>query len=801
MTNGIDQSVTEISQETTSAVKKKKKKKKKKEKDREKGERSHKHRDQSDKHSEKKMKKKKAKKKEREMEMATSQTDEEEPQLLAEENPPEKKNLTEINHEVDSNTFSVKIADLTIHKLKWDQYTMTLLIPRSNNITTPIKETTPTESLSQSTCEQEVPSEDSFGETRLLRSGRKRLREQITYEGGEEGDGEDDSKIKKRKKGKGQGSITPSLEEEDTKTNEREDESEEVMAKTLDVLPSFSVFELRNKLFSGYPPRTVHAFTYKLKLKTRRPPLHWIHVLKRVGGLPESCHTCRLLDVEAVKQLCDFHKISIPPSLDLLLNNQLEGNREVIDLSEYPSITLISQPEILHYNIPQCSFNDSIPRKKSSRQKIVRHKFLSHEETSVKEETQLVDSTTASQEDGDDMSQTLEEEEEGDGDGEGEEEEEKPKSHVSFHDRSVMAYEDRIRAYSTPDKIFRYFATLRIKEGNDKGIYMTPNDFIRSITPGTMQPQEYGLDLFRTVSMETVNKEGLGLVDDPNSVFNRLGHSGLISFSDYLFLLTILATPMKHFEMAFKMFDLNGDGEVEYDEFETVQAVLLNATAVGTRHRDHVINGNVASSVDGALAEHFFGPNKDRKLTIDKFQEFHQRLNTEIMAMEFNRYNPVGGAISERDFAHMIVSHASLSKQKKKQMVQRAKKEYGSQPNPGISFNDVLMFDMLMGCLSDVDTALGMYYSAGTSITPAELKQACRAAIGSDISEHLIDVLFTLFDTNDDGELSRKEFVYVLMSRNSHGLQKSRELGFAKLVNAVMTCSGKTIKSQFEHLA
>jgi Ca2+-binding EF-hand superfamily protein len=91
---------------------------------------------------------------------------------------------------------------------------------------------------------------------------------------------------------------------------------------------------------------------------------------------------------------------------------------------------------------------------------------------------------------------------------------------------------------------------------------------------------------------------------------------------------------MKHFEMAFKMFDLNGDGEVEYDEFETVQAVLLNATAVGTRHRDHVINGNVASSVDGALAEHFFGPNKDRKLTIDKFQEFHQRLNTEIMAME-----------------------------------------------------------------------------------------------------------------------------------------------------------------------
>ena len=36
----------------------------------------------------------------------------------------------------------------------------------------------------------------------------------------------------------------------------------------------------------------------------------------------------------------------------------------------------------------------------------------------------------------------------------------------------------------------------------------------------------------------------------------------------------------------------------------------------------------------GALAEHFFGPNKDQKLTIDQFQEFHSRLNTEILQME-----------------------------------------------------------------------------------------------------------------------------------------------------------------------
>uniref|UniRef100_A0A1X7T2P4 Uncharacterized protein n=1 Tax=Amphimedon queenslandica TaxID=400682 RepID=A0A1X7T2P4_AMPQE len=51
-----------------------------------------------------------------------------------------------------------------------------------------------------------------------------------------------------------------------------------------------------------------------------------------------------------------------------------------------------------------------------------------------------------------------------------------------------------------------------------------------------------------------------------------------------------------------------------------------------------------------------------------------------------------------------------------------------------------------MGCLSDIDTALGMYY--GTSITPAELNEACKAVTGLSVSSHLVDVLFTIFDEN-----------------------------------------------------
>lgn len=52
----------------------------------------------------------------------------------------------------------------------------------------------------------------------------------------------------------------------------------------------------------------------------------------------------------------------------------------------------------------------------------------------------------------------------------------------------IIEYENRIRAYSTPDKIFRYFATVKVTRLDDTEVYMTPDDFLRAITPGMQQP-------------------------------------------------------------------------------------------------------------------------------------------------------------------------------------------------------------------------------------------------------------------------------------------------------------------------
>lgn len=52
----------------------------------------------------------------------------------------------------------------------------------------------------------------------------------------------------------------------------------------------------------------------------------------------------------------------------------------------------------------------------------------------------------------------------------------------------IIEYENRMRHYSTPDKVFRYFATLQAQHHDQHEVFMTPDDFLRSMTPGIKQP-------------------------------------------------------------------------------------------------------------------------------------------------------------------------------------------------------------------------------------------------------------------------------------------------------------------------
>uniref|UniRef100_A0A1B0FFM2 Uncharacterized protein n=1 Tax=Glossina morsitans morsitans TaxID=37546 RepID=A0A1B0FFM2_GLOMM len=153
------------------------------------------------------------------------------------------------------------------------------------------------------------------------------------------------------------------------------------------------------------------------------------------------------------------------------------------------------------------------------------------------------------------------------------------KEKIGFRERKILEYEHRIRQFSTPDKVFRYFATVRLIAPEHTAILMTPDDFLRSIcpcfkqpdvfryfatiqvptaddrheifmtpvdfltsmTPGMKHPEGLGLDQYKRYDPKSVG-DCLNLKLEKDSIFYKLGSYGLITFSDYIFLLTVLSS-------------------------------------------------------------------------------------------------------------------------------------------------------------------------------------------------------------------------------------------------------------------
>ncbi|XP_031410266.1 calcium uptake protein 1, mitochondrial isoform X2 [Meleagris gallopavo] len=391
----------------------------------------------------------------------------------------------------------------------------------------------------------------------------------------------------------------------------------------------------------------------------------------------------------------------------------------------------------------------------------------------------------------------------------------KKKKSSGFRDRKVMEYENRIRAYSTPDKIFRYFATLKvINEHGESEVFMTPQDFVRSITPNEKQPENLGLDQFIVkrydgkIRVKFSSKLLAELIPnllppamklsqerekfaDEDSIFYALGECGLISFSDYIFLTTVLSTPQRNFEIAFKMFDLNGDGEVDMEEFEQVQSIIRSQTSMGMRHRDRSTTGNtLKTGFNSALTTYFFGADLKGKLTISHFLDFQRKLQHDILKLEFERHDPVDGRITERQFGSMLLAYSGVQSKKLTVMLKQLKKHF--QDGEGLTFEEVENFFTFLKNINDVDTALSFYHMAGASLDKVTMQQVARTVAKVELSDHVCDVVFALFDCDGNGELSNKEFVAIMKQRLMRGLEKPKDMGFTRLMRAMWKCAQET---------
>uniref|UniRef100_A0A8D2LXZ7 Mitochondrial calcium uptake family member 3 n=1 Tax=Varanus komodoensis TaxID=61221 RepID=A0A8D2LXZ7_VARKO len=354
---------------------------------------------------------------------------------------------------------------------------------------------------------------------------------------------------------------------------------------------------------------------------------------------------------------------------------------------------------------------------------------------------------------------------------------------------SRPGYEDLDLYATSREQRFRMFASLEF-EGQ---LFMTPYDFIQSVTND--EPR-------RAKQWKCLSKQELNqiLLETPpvwkgsSKLFRNLQEKGVISYTEYLFLLCILTKPHAGFRIAFNMFDTDGNEMVDKKEFlvrlqlygyhSPTNAVLkTEGEDLVPRSYWDTLRRSTSQALFSDLAEradditnllsdttllvHFFGKKGKAELNFEDFYRFMDNLQTEVLEIEFLSYSNGMNTISEEDFAHILLRYTNV--ENTSSYLENVRCSIPEEQ--GITFDEFRSFFQFLNNLEDFAIAMQMYNFANRSIGQDEFKRAVYVATGLKLSPHLVNTVFKIFDVDKDDQLSYKEFIGIMKDRLHRGFR------------------------------
>ncbi|XP_051810234.1 calcium uptake protein 3, mitochondrial isoform X1 [Acanthochromis polyacanthus] len=361
---------------------------------------------------------------------------------------------------------------------------------------------------------------------------------------------------------------------------------------------------------------------------------------------------------------------------------------------------------------------------------------------------------------------------------------------------------------SSYENRFRLFSSVEC----DGQLYMTPLNFIESVTLNEPKSRR----VWKSLTKKELDKM---LADTPpvwkgsSNLFRNLRERGVISYTEYLFLLCILTKPHAGFRIAFNMFDADGNEMVDKREFLVLEEIFRKKKdrkevaedmqrldqqslqlyghhtpqphSVLKKDGQHVeargmwdvlrrgtsqvlfsdLTENVDEKTETTLLVHFFGKKGKAELKFEDFYKFMDNLQTEVLEIEFLSYSKGMPTISEEDFARILLRYTNVD-----DVTGYLENVRHSIPDEkGITFEEFRSFFQFLNNLEDFAIAMQMYNFANRSIGQEEFTRAVYVATGIKLTHHLVNTVFKIFDEDHDGKLSHKEFIGVMKDRLHRG--------------------------------
>ncbi|KAL5274397.1 MICU3 family protein [Megaselia abdita] len=386
-----------------------------------------------------------------------------------------------------------------------------------------------------------------------------------------------------------------------------------------------------------------------------------------------------------------------------------------------------------------------------------------------------------------------------------------------------MKEDDKAVKLTARERRFIKFSSVEF----DGQLYMTPQDFLESVVEQEPRPRLKR----RNLTLNEINKikdATPSLKKGSPTMFRDLRDKGIISYTEYLFLLSILTKPQSGFRIAFNMFDTDGNQRVDKNEFLVIRKIiggslseqsnldsqskeillrLISTSEQATflkkegpvqsqpnfmekifsgawkdkrgqrsedsEESDELIDDSEGlqrrHKVDTTIQVHLFGKKGDQDLKYEGFYKFMDNLQNEVLELEFSEFSKGNPAITEVDFAKILLRYTYLDTDEYDMFLERLLDRVKDEK--GISFVEFRDFCRFLNNLDDFAIAMRMYTLADRAISKDEFSRAVKICTGYTLTTHLIDTVFAIFDEDGDGLLSYKEFIAIMRDRLHRGFK------------------------------
>ncbi|KAJ0172090.1 hypothetical protein K1T71_012063 [Dendrolimus kikuchii] len=364
-------------------------------------------------------------------------------------------------------------------------------------------------------------------------------------------------------------------------------------------------------------------------------------------------------------------------------------------------------------------------------------------------------------------------------------------------------------------------------------LYMTPQDFLESVVEQEPRPR-LKRRVLTTKEIEYLRDHTPALKKGSSQMFRNMRDKGIISYTEYLFLLSILTKPTSGFRIAFNMFDTDGNQRVDKNEFLVIQRLLggtfkerkdldtksqeaLLSLVSSSPTKKRIVQKEIASKPstmekifsfawkgkrgltddkedgkDGGTKPQDTYVNDDqglqRRHNVDTFLQVHffgKKGTNDLKFEGFKQFmENLQTEVLELEFHEFAKGHETISEVDFAKILLRYTyldtDEYDMyldrlldrvKHEHGITFEEFKTFCQFLNNLEDFTIAMRMYTLADHPISKDEFHRAVKICTGISQSEHLVSTVFAIFDADGDGLLSYKEFIAIMKDRLHRGFK------------------------------